>query len=150
MSLSCSHITAPCSSYLREIFGRFVSRLCYSRNISFSLQCFQLLAHLNHRMRLLCCYLFLCLLVCLPVDVSIFLPSWCFHFLLGLFLSSYRTIHLIVLRPCLLVRRRYPSCCHTKHLLSSSHYHRAVLLPPFLNILQQSSFTQRLLPELCL
>ena len=130
--------------------SRLHSRLCYSIDLSFFLRCFQLLVHLIHRMRLRYCYFFLCLLVCLPMCLSLpaFLMrptfSWPPSYL------SLRILHLIVPTPCLLVHRRYPSCCHTEHLLSSSQYHHAVLLPQFMDTLQQSSFAQHLLPELCI
>ena len=67
----------------------------------------------------------LCLLIC-----------WWLPLLLDLFLSSFRILHLIVPPSCLLVPTSSPSYWHTKHLLSSSQNHHAVLLPPFLNTLQ--------------
>ena len=70
--------------------------------------------------------------------------------LLASFLALIAFLHLIVPPPCLRVRRRSPSCCHTKHLLSSSQYRRAVLLPPSLYILQRYSFAQHLLSKLYL
>ena len=136
-------------SYLREIFGRFVSRLCYSIDLSFYLRCLATPCTPNPSHAPSISLLFslppwLFAYICLSLPSFLMRPtsSW------PLILSSFRILHLIVPPPCILVPRRYPSCCHTKHLLSSSHYHRAVLLPPFLNTLQQSSFAQHLLPKL--
>ena len=58
-------------SYMCEIFDRFVSPLCYSIEPSFSLRYSQLLVHPVRRMRLVSCYIFLCLLVCFPIYVSL-------------------------------------------------------------------------------
>ena len=48
-------------------------------------------------------YCFLCRLVCLPVAISAFLPSWCFPHLPCFFHSLCHFLHLIIPSPCLLI-----------------------------------------------
>ena len=74
--------------------------------------------HIVHCLRIRSCYFFICLLVCLPIDVSLFLPSWCFPLLLGLFLGSYRILHFFAPPLCHLVPSGSPSCWHTYVTLS--------------------------------
>ncbi len=128
-------------SYLCEIIRLFVSRLCYSMHISFSLRCFQVGVHCLHH--LFATSVFASLFACRQLSLSSCVPDVSRYFMTSVLAPIANRILQVIFPPppCDLVHRRFRSCSHAKHFLSWSQYHNVLIPPSLWTLLSPNTFS---------